>query len=156
MSGDEKLPNTTTMPAVGKPPSVVTIKWDGEHRFDAGLAAGGPTIRIDASRKTGPSPVDVLLTALGSCSAIDVIEILAKRRTPVEALEVTVVGERAVAIPSRVSKAILTFNMISTTAAREHAERAIDLSVNKYCSVRDSLDPNMPIEWKLILNGSEK
>lgn len=151
---EETLQNTPTMPVVGKPPSVVTIKWDGDHRFDAGLAAGGPTIRIDASRKTGPSPVDTLLTALGSCSAIDVIEILAKRRTPVEALEVSVVGERAAAIPARVSKAILTFNMISATAEREHAERAIELSVNKYCSVRDSLDPNMPVEWKLILNGA--
>jgi putative redox protein len=36
---------------------------------------------------------------------------------------------------------------------RLHAERAIDLSVTKYCSVRDSLDPNLPIEWKLVLNG---
>ena len=153
MSGEEKLPNTTELAVVGKAPSVVTVKWDGDHRFDAGVAAGGPTIRIDASRKTGPSPVDILLTALGSCSAIDVIEILAKRRTPVEALEVTVVGERAPAVPSRVSKAILTFTMISATAERDHAERAIELSITKYCSVRDSLDPNMPVEWKLILNG---
>jgi len=156
MSSEAKLQDTATMPVAGKPPSVVSVKWDGDHRFDAGVAAGGPTIRIDASRKTGPSPVDVLLTALGSCAAIDVIEILAKRRTPVEALEVTVVGERAAATPSRVTKATLTFTVISATAEREHAERAIELSVNKDCSVRDSLDPNMPLEWKLILNGSEK
>lgn len=156
MSGDEQVKNATATPVVGKPPSVVKLTWDGDHRFDAGSAAGGPTIRIDASRKTGPSPVDTLLTALGSCSAIDVIEILAKRRTPVEALEVSVVGERAARIPSSISKATLTFNMISASADREHAERAIELSVNKYCSVRDSLDPNMPVEWKLILNGAEK
>jgi putative redox protein len=36
---------------------------------------------------------------------------------------------------------------------RVHAERAIDLSVSKYCSVRNSLDPEMPIEWVLELNG---
>jgi putative redox protein len=39
---------------------------------------------------------------------------------------------------------------------REQAERAIDLSINKYCSVRDSLDPNLPIEWALALNDSPK
>jgi putative redox protein len=35
-----------------------------------------------------------------------------------------------------------------------HAERAIELAVTKYCSVRDSLDPNMPVTWSLELNGS--
>jgi putative redox protein len=153
MSDELKLQDTTTMPVVGKPPSVVKLKWDGDHRFDAGSAAGGPTIRIDASRKTGPGPVDVLLLALGSCTAIDVIEILAKRRTPIDSLDIEVVGERAPCIPSSVSKATLTYHITSATADREHAERAIELSITKYCSVRDSLDPNMPVEWRLVLNG---
>jgi putative redox protein len=49
---------------------------------------------------------------------------------------------------------LLTFRIAGAGIEREHAERAIDLAVNKYCSVRDSLDPNIPVEWKLELRDS--
>ncbi len=152
-TGTFKLQNTATMPAA-KPPSRVHVTWDGEHRFDTGRASGGPTSRIDASGRTGPGPVDMLLSALASCTAIDIIDILAKRKTPVSALTVDVVGDRATGIPARVVKIHLTYTMVGDID-RQHAERAIDLSVTKYCSVRDSLDPNLPIEWTLVLNGAE-
>lgn len=150
-TGTFKLQDTATMPAA-KPPSRVHVVWDGDHRFDTRRATGSATSRIDASGKTGVGPVDMLLSALASCTAIDVIEILAKRKSPVSALTVDVVGERHNGIPARVVKIHLTYTMVSDLD-RCHAERAIDLSVNKYCSVRDSLDPNLPIEWTLILNG---
>ncbi len=152
----EQLKDTMAMPAVGKPPAVVKISWAGEHRFDAGVVGGGPTIRLDASRKTGPSPVDALLAALGSCTAVDVVDILAKRRTPVASLDVQVTGDRAPGTPSRVVKSTLIYTVTGDGIEREHAERAIDLAITKYCSVRDSLDPNMAIEWTLVLNGSER
>ncbi|HEU4585345.1 MAG TPA: hypothetical protein VFR95_06325, partial [Gemmatimonadaceae bacterium] len=48
----------------------------------------------------------------------------------------------------------LAFRITGEGIERHHAERAIDLAINKYCSVRDSLDPNLPIEWTLALNDS--
>jgi putative redox protein len=96
--------------------------------------------------------VDVVLTGLASCSSIDVVGILAKRRTPVKSLEVDVVGERANdRVPRRFVRIVLTFRIAGAGIEREQAERAIELAVNKYCSVRDSLDPNIPVEWKLEL-----
>lgn len=150
-TGTFKLQNTSTMPAM-KPPSRVHVAWAGEHRFDVGRVGGGATSRIDASGKTGPGPVDMLLSALASCTAIDIVDILDKRKTPVNALTVDVIGERANAIPARVVKIHLVYKMVGEIE-RVHAERAIDLSVSKYCSVRNSLDPEMPIEWVLELNG---
>jgi len=150
----EQLKDTMAMPAMGKPPAVVKITWAGEHRFDAGVANGGPTIRIDASRKTGPSPVDTLLAALGTCTSVDIVDILAKRRTPVASLDVQVTGERAVGAPARVIKSTLLYTITGDGIEREHTERAIDLAITKYCSVRDSLDPNMVVGWKLVLNGT--
>lgn len=140
-------------PAAGKPPARVRIGWAGEHRFDVGRAAGGPTSRVDASGPTGPGPVEMLLGALGSCVSVDVVDILAKRRTPVESLSVEVVGERANAVPARITAAELTFHMAGSGVERAHAERAIELAVTKYCSVRDSLDPDTPVTWTLVLNG---
>lgn len=136
-----------------KPPSRVTVRWDGEQRFDASVTGKAETIRIDGNRDAGPSPVDVLLGALASCVGIDAVEILAKRRTPVQGMSVNVIGERAQATPSRVTKVLLEFRIRGAGIERVHAERAIDLAVTKYCSVRDTLDPNMPIEWTLELDS---
>ena len=138
-----------------RPPNHVVLNWAGEHRFDAGRASGGPTIRVDAHAQTGPGPVDTLLIALGSCTAVDIVDILAKRRTPVESMSVEVIGERHEGGfgPRRVVHAKLLYKINGAGIERVHAERAIDLAVNKYCSVRDSLDRNIPVDWALELNG---
>ena len=135
-------------------PASVQIVWAGEGRFDAG-PAGSPTIRIDTSKATGPGPVDTLLCALGSCAAVDVVEILAKRRTPVQSLTVDVRAERVDATPRRLARATLDFVITGEGIERVHAERAIDLAVNKYCSVRDSLRSDVPVDWTLSLNGED-
>ena len=97
----------------------------------------------------------MLLGALASCVSVDVVDILAKRRTPVQSLKVEVVGERANATPARVTSVRLTFHISGAGVERVHAERAIELAITSYCSVRDSLDPNMPISWTLELEGEE-
>ena len=137
----------------GKPPSKVTVRWDGGQRFDAGVTGKKETIRIDGNRDAGPSPVDALLGALASCTGIDVVDILAKRRTPVEGMSISVTADRANVTPSRVTKIVLDFKIRGAGIERAHAERAIELAVTKYCSVRDTLDPNMPIEWTLQLDS---
>jgi putative redox protein len=130
------------------------VRWRGDETFEGGRP-GGPATTLDGHGKAAQSPVDVVLTGLASCSSIDVVGILAKRRTPVTSLEVDVVGERANdRVPRRLVRILLTFRIAGAGIEREHAERAIDLAVNKYCSVRDSLDPNIPVEWKLELRDS--
>jgi len=136
-----------------RPDNLVQLAWTGDHRFDAGRP-GGPQIRVDASAQTGPGPVDTLLIALGSCTGVDVVDILAKRRTPVSSLGIEVQGERREAAPRRVVKAHLIYRIDGAGIEREHAERAVELAVTKYCSVRDSLDPAIPITWSVILNGA--
>lgn len=156
MSTPNTAPEATSPPTpapAGKPPSRVSLTWAGGHRFDAGRTAGGPTIRLDASGETGPSPVDALLSALAGCTGVDVVDILAKRRTPVESLEIGVVGERANGVPARITRVQLTYRIRGAGVERAHAERAIELAITKYCSVRDSLDPALPIDWTLELEG---
>lgn len=134
-----------------KPPSKVTVRWDGDQRFDASVTGKPQSIRMDGNRDAGPSPVDTLLGALATCVGIDVVDILAKRRTPVEGMTVQVIGDRASTVPARVTKVQLEFRVRGAGVERAHAERAIELAVTKYCSVRDTLDPNLPIEWTLEL-----
>lgn len=131
----------------------VSITWTGEHRFEGGRM-GHTQVAFDSSGKAGPGPVDGLLISLGTCAAIDVIEILAKRRTPVESLTMEVRGARADETPARLVGAELLYRIAGPGIERVHAERAIALAVEKYCSVRSSLDPGIPICWKLELNGA--
>lgn len=136
-----------------RPPSRVHVAWAGDRRFDAGRP-GGPTLRLDGRGETGQTMVDAVLSALAACTAVDVVDILAKRRTPVEALEIDAVGERFAGTPGRLTRIHLAYQMRGAGIERAHAERAIELAVTKYCSVRDSLDPNMPVEWSLELEGA--
>lgn len=129
----------------------VQVAWAGGHRFDAGRA-GGPQLRLDGSGETGQSPVDGLLSALASCASVDVVDILAKRRTPAASLVVDVVGQRVDGVPGRLTSAMLAFTIEGSGIERVHAERAIELAVNKYCSVRDSLARDIEITWTLELH----
>lgn len=135
----------------GKPPAKVSVRWDGEQRFDVGVAGKKETVRLDGNRDAGPSPVDMLIGALAACTGVDVVDILAKRRTPVEGMSINVVGDRANATPARITKVTLEYRIRGKGIERVHAERAIELAITKYCSVRDSLDPNLPIVWTLEL-----
>jgi putative redox protein len=61
------------------------------------------------------------------------------------------VGTRQDASPRRLKHVLLIFRISGEGIEREQALKAIELSVTKYCSVRDSLDPNIPVEWQLEL-----
>ncbi len=132
-------------------PSRVLVNWKHDRVFDAG-AEGRPTIHLDGDGNDGPSPPDTLLAALGSCVSVDVVDILAKRHTPVERYHVEVLGERVDTTPRRFKHITLNVSITGAGIERAHAERAIDLAVNKYCSVRDSLSPDIPVVWNLSLN----
>jgi putative redox protein len=77
--------------------------------------------------------------------------ILQKRRTPVESFEMDVIAERAEGTPRRLMKAHLAYRIRGRGIEREHALHAIELAVTKYCTVRDTLDPEMPVTWSLEL-----
>ncbi len=117
----------------GKPPSKTVVTWVTDQQFDGGRASGGPTIHLDGRGATGPSPVDALVIALAGCTGVDIVDILAKRRTPVESLRMELTGERANATPARISAVDIQYYIKGAGIERVHAERAIELAVTKYC-----------------------
>ena len=135
-------------------PNRVLVNWKGERNFESGRE-GRPSILVDCDGQNAPSPPDVLLAALASCVSVDVVDILGKRRTPPETFGVEVLGERVDSIPRKFKHITLNFTITGQGIDRANAMRAIELSANNYCSVRDSLDPNIPIVLNLNLNGSD-
>jgi putative redox protein len=83
----------------------------------------------------------------------DVIDILAKQRTPIESLQIDVVGDRVDTIPRRYKAITLNFRIGGKGIEKEQALRAIELSATKYCSVRDSLRSDLAVAWTVELQG---
>ena len=130
----------------------IDVQWIGGLNFEAGRP-DGPKARIDADAQSAPSPFDMLLAAIATCSAVDVLTILEKQRTPAQTLDVRVEANRVESIPRRLASAVLRFSITAPGATIEKATRAVELSVNKYCSVRSSLISDVPVTWMVSLKA---
>ena len=123
------------------------VKFVNDDLF-VGITPGGRAIVLDTNsqRSTGPSPVELLLVALGSCTATDVASILKKKRQQVTSYTVEISGERRTEPPRSYTSMkvhhILTGRSISPAAVAH----AIELSDTKYCSVADTLRPKVEIQ----------
>ena len=133
----------------------VGLTWKGDLRFDAG-PAGVPPHTMDGDTKVGASPSQVLLEALAGCVSIDVVLILKKMRMPPASVSCDVTAERAEGTPRRLTKVHLHFKIAGDGIVEERAMRSIELAVTKYCTVRDTLDPEMPVTWSLDLSASAR
>lgn len=100
---------------------------------------------IDGDGKTGPSPVSLLLESVGACTAADVVDILRKGREDVQGLIVEVSAERRGQPPRYVKRLTLRFR-IQGPVSRKKAERAVDLSLETYCSVFHSMRKDLSLD----------
>lgn len=117
----------------------------------------GNTLLMDGSTEIGGHgkgmrPMQLLLTAVGGCSAIDVILILKKQKQVIESFEVEVEGEREKIEDYSLFRDIVLHFKIKGQVDYEKAERAIKLSLDKYCSVSKTLEPTAKITYKLTIN----
>jgi putative redox protein len=148
MANQEQKPPRQTS---GNPIARSHAEWKGGLVFQTGI--GERTHTIDGNSKVAPSPVETLLGAVGTCAASDVVEILAKQRTPAERLSVDVMAIRRAEFPRRVETLEVTFTIDGNGIDRDKAERAIDLSIQKYCTVAASLAGDIEMTSILVLNG---
>lgn len=132
----------------------VEIAWQENMKFES-KTPSGHTFLLDAGEESGgenkgPRPTEVLLSAVGTCSGIDVVDILRKMRYTIDRFDITVNGERAEEHPRRFTKIELRFQLQGDIPA-EKVRRAVNLSIEKYCSVAHSL--NAEIDAVFVLNG---
>jgi putative redox protein len=133
-------------------PNATLAVWAGEQRFDTSRP-GGPVARLDGTAQSGQSPVDALLSALSVCAGIDVVDILAKRRTPVERMTVEAEGTRRETHPRRFTAIQLTYRVDGAGIEPSQAERALALAIEKYCTVAASLAPDIAVRTIMVVNG---
>lgn len=112
----------------------------------------GNEVHIDGSQKVGGEeagfrPMQLLLASLAGCASMDLVEILRKQHAGMEDVEIEVTGERDLdATPSPFTSIHLHFRFFGNVD-RTKAERALDLAVNKYCSVGEMLKQAATIDY---------
>ncbi|MDH3293171.1 MAG: OsmC family protein [Acidimicrobiia bacterium] len=127
------------MASAGVTKTTTIFHLDGK-RF-LGRTPDGQQLMIDGESyaKTGMNPMEVLLNALGACSAFDVVGMIRKRRLDLVAYRVELEGDRAHGTPSPYTE-IRAVHYINAPGLKQvMAERFVDLATNKYCSVASSL-----------------
>ena len=129
--------------------TTMTIDHLGGKRYVGHNEAGDQIIVDGEDVALGVRPTQALLAALGTCTAFDVVSILAKRRTPVQSYRIELEGERAEEHPRRYTRIRVRHLVSGEGITQESLERAVTLSHEKYCSVVASL--NSEIESESIL-----
>ena len=128
--------------------ATASVKWIEEEKFVA-TSPSGHAITIDSDRSSNkaPGPMELVLIALGACTATDVASILAKKRQNLESLEVICSGERAAEPPTVWTKLEILYRLrgkLDDAAVK----RAIQLSEDKYCSVAAMLKKTASVTWR--------
>ena len=108
-------------------------------------------IQIDGDNALGPGPMLTLLLAAASCTASDVVIVLKKMRIDLKEFRIEVAGTRREAEPRRYVAIQFTYHLRGEGLDETKARRAIDLSLEKYCSVIHSLAPDIKITYELDL-----
>lgn len=127
----------------------INLVWIEGLRFEG--RADGTTVAIDGDGDMGVSPVNLLLQSVGSCAAADVVDILKKGRQDLTTMTVVVSADRQEKAPRYVKRLYMTFR-ITGDVDRAKAQRAVDLSLEKYCSVFHSLRMDLNVETEIELD----
>ncbi len=132
--------------------SQIEVTWVNEHRYLA-VDSTNHTVVLSPPNDIGIKPSDGLLIALAACAAHDIVEIIKKQRAHLARLVIAVEGEQAPQPPWAYQRIHLRVQVTAQNLRHEQLERAVDLALNKYCSVRASLSPDIALTFEVNLQG---
>ena len=132
----------------------VKLNWNGGLKF-TGTNAGRIETVIDGNHQDGASPVELLLEALGACSAVDIVTIMEKVRTPLQQLEVIVDGDRRSSEPRYFENVRIKFDAWGDGINPDKLARAVNLSIGKYCSVYHSLRTDLKLQAQYRIHAAD-
>jgi putative redox protein len=130
----------------------VNVRWTGERTF-IGTDSGKHSVVLGGTKDgmIGMKASEMLLVALATCSSYDVVSILEKRKINLQKLDVFVSAEQEKDPPWTFTKIHLQYVMAGENLRKEDAEKAIELSEGKYCSVAATVKGKAEITWECVL-----
>ncbi len=126
------------------------VIWQKEGLKFLGHIDGSPDVIMDS--ENGPTPMELVLMALGGCTGMDVISILQKMRQDVKNFEINISAERAQDHPRVFTKINLEYVIYGSNVDENSVKRAIELSQDKYCSVGGMIKKAVELtySWKIV------
>ena len=120
--------------------SNTVLRWIPESkRFISTDSTGHSVVMSTSKENIGMKPSELILSALAGCTSVDVVDILAKKRTPLSHLEVHVSAEQDANPPWTFRKIFIKFIVKGEDLTEKNVQQAIELSEEKYCSVAATL-----------------
>jgi len=104
----------------------------------------------DLEQKQHQSPMELLLSALAGCSAVDAVQMMKKKRREVTSFSVEAIGDRNDGIPAYYTSIHLSFVLTSPDATEQEFEKVVKLAVEKYCSVASSLKSEITFSSQIL------
>jgi len=117
----------------------------------------GDVVHLDNKSEPNPqgaSPMELLLMGIAGCSGIDIVMILKKQHIELEDLQMEVEGSRVDGAVPNVFTGINLKVLLKGDFSEEKAKRAVDLSIDKYCSVAKMLEKTAEISYQVYLNNN--
>jgi putative redox protein len=126
------------------------LNWTHGAQFVA-RADQAPAILLDNPEGgSGPSPMQLVLMGVAGCTAMDVVSILQKKRVNFSGLQINITGERADDHPRRYTRIAIEFVVTGRDIKEKDVERAIELSLTKYCSASASVNAEIASSFRII------
>jgi len=136
------------------PVTKATLTWDKELIF-VGRTQEGYEIDYDAHVQWGCKPTDSLLLSLAGCMGIDTVMFLQKMKAKLVNFKIDIQGERNPSPPQFYKTIDIVLHIDGDNLTEKKVNRAVSLSHEKYCSVYNSLRPDIVVNIKYVLNGNE-
>ena len=125
------------------------VVWEGQGLAFRAIGGSGYQLRFDSpASPSGGSPMELVALASAACTASDVISILQKKQQKVTEFEVNILGIRAVDHPKVFTEIDLEYVVAGQGIDPQAVERAIELSLGKYCSVNKMLENSVKINHR--------
>ncbi|MBI4721761.1 MAG: OsmC family protein [Candidatus Stahlbacteria bacterium] len=126
------------------------VKWMLKNMQFSGQSDSGYTCLMDTrDANTAPTPMELLLIALGGCTGMDVVSLLQKMKVKFNSLEIELKGDRSDEHPRVYKKIELVYKVKGDNVPEDKVRKAVKLSQDKYCSVSAMLKPNVEISYTI-------
>jgi putative redox protein len=136
------------------PVTKATLTWSRDLVF-SGATPQGYELDFDADAQWGCKPTEALLLSLGGCMAIDIVSILKKMRMDIIKFRIDISGERNPDPPQYFKAVEMTLHLAGQNLDPRRIERAIALSREKYCSVYNSLRPDLDLKVRTVIEDAK-
>ncbi len=131
------------------------VKWVDNLQF-VGESGTNHAIVMDGAaevggKNTGMRPMELLLVGLGGCSGMDVASILQKKKQQITGIDINIKGEKADSYPKKFTEIEIEFVVIGKDLSEDAVKKAVELSMEKYCSVKATLEGAAKINFSYTI-----